>query len=143
MSFWAASGTQSRSKPVLQRLRPTHTSTLVNAIVLRAATASTCRVFDCGLDNGDHRKRLRHLGPSDTTLGPCHRSVEAAVDSAVSSARERVQICDAGKLGGAYGHGHGSESVELAGEGNVRPLTVSGEIKSHPLASHICSRRSG
>jgi hypothetical protein len=53
-----------------------------------------------------------------------------------SSARERVQICDAGKQGGAYGHGHGAGSVELAGEGNGRPLTVSGERKSRPLAPH-------
>jgi hypothetical protein len=132
-----------RSRSYRLRLRPTHTSTLVNATVLRAVTASTCRVFDCGLDAGDHGQRLRHLGPSGTILGPCHRSVEGAVDSAVSSARERVQMGDAGKQGGDYGHGHSAGSIELAGEGNGRPLTVLDERNCRPLAPHSVLVASG
>ena len=34
LSFWAASGTQQRSRSVRLRLRPTHTATLSNATVL-------------------------------------------------------------------------------------------------------------
>jgi hypothetical protein len=130
MSFWAASGTQRRSTSVRLRLRPTHTATLKNEIVLRTATVSNCRVFDCGLDAGDRGKRLRHLGPSGTTLGRCHGSVEAAVDSAVSSVRERVWKCEARGQGRERGHGEGAESLELVGEGKGRPLTRVRRVKT-------------
>jgi hypothetical protein len=44
--------------------------------------------------------------------------------------------CHAGKQGGAFGHGHAAGFIELAGEGNGRPLTVSDERNSLPLAPH-------
>jgi hypothetical protein len=108
LSFWAASGTQRRSRSYRLQLRPTHTATLNNAIVLRSATTSTCRVFDCGLDTSDHGTDLSHLGPSGETLDRCHGSVEGAVGIAVSSVREKVRICEVCGKGEACGHAHGA-----------------------------------
>ena len=118
LSFWAASGTQQRLRSVRLRLRPTHTATLSNATVLRTPKASTCLVFDCGLDTRDHWKRLGHLAPSDDTLGRCHGSVAGAVGSAVSSMRDKGRRCDASGQGGLCRHAHAAGPVELAGEGN-------------------------
>jgi len=86
---------RARLKSSRLRLRPTYAATLVKRTVLTATTASNCRVSGCGLDASHHMIDLRHLGPSGAAVGPCHRSVEAAVSGAVSSTRERVQICDA------------------------------------------------
>ena len=66
-----------------------------------------------------------------------------AVDSAVSRVRERVQTCEAGKEGGASGHAHAAASIEMAGEGNGRPLTMSDERNSRPLAPHFVLVASG
>ena len=71
-------------------VRP-HGRNLVNTTVLHATTAATCSVSGCGLGTRHNWPTLHHLGPSCEALGPCHWSVEGAVDSAVSSARERVQ----------------------------------------------------
>jgi len=111
-------GTQQRLRSVRLRLRPTHTATLSNATVLRTPKASTCLVFDCGLDTRDHWKRLGHLAPSDDTLGRCHGSVAGAVGSAVSSMRDKGRRCDASGQGGLCRHAHAAGPVELAGEGN-------------------------
>jgi hypothetical protein len=64
--------------------------------------------------------------------------------TALSAAPERgFKMCDAGKQGGAYGHGNGAEPVELAGEGNGRPLTVLDERNCRPLAPHSVLVASG
>ena len=46
-----------------------------------------------------------------------------AVDSAVSSVRERGRHAMQASLAGAYVHGDGAGSIELAREGNGWPLT--------------------
>ena len=62
-----------------------------------------------------------------------------AVDSAVSSARERVRICDVGKRGGASGYGDGAGSIELGREGNGRPLTHVWRVENSSAGSSFSS----
>ena len=64
-----------------------------------------------------------------------------AVDSAVSSVRERVRICDAVKAGGAYGHGDGAASIEMAREGNGWPLTHVCRVENSTAGSTFSSPR--
>ena len=82
-------GGRARSKAVQLRLmrRPTRRPSS-NATVLHGATASSCRVFGCGLDASHRGIGLRHLGPSGTAHHPCHRSVEEQ-STAQSAASER------------------------------------------------------
>ena len=136
LSVWAASGTERRSRSGRRRLRPTHTATLVNATVLRGATAADCRVFDCSLGAGDHWKGLSHLGPSVAAVGRSGGSVEGAVGSALSSVRDKVWRGEAGGQGGVCKRAHGGRALELAGRGKDRPLTrVRRAEKSSGLSS--------
>ena len=64
-----------------------------------------------------------------------------AVDSAVSSVRERVRICDAGKAEGASGHGDGAASIEMAREGNGWPLTHVWRVENSAAGSSFSSPR--
>ena len=64
-----------------------------------------------------------------------------AVDSAVSSARERVGHEKQASLGGDYVHGDGEGSIELAREGNGWPLTHVWQVQISAAGSSFSSPR--
>ena len=59
--------------------------------------------------------------------------------SAVSSARERVGHAKQASLGGAYVHGDGAGSIELAREGNGWPLTHVWRVENSTAGSSFSS----
>ena len=75
-SFWAAPGTEQRSRSSQRWLRPTYALTLVDRIVLRAAKAANCRFFGLGFGGGDGWRRLRGLRGPGRVVYRRYRSVE-------------------------------------------------------------------
>ena len=64
-----------------------------------------------------------------------------AVDSAVSSVRERGRHAMQAGLGGAYVHGDGAGSIELVREGNGWPLTHVWRVENSAAGSSFSSPR--
>ena len=62
-----------------------------------------------------------------------------AVDSAVSSVRERGRHAMQASLGGAYVHGDGAGSIELVREGNGWPLTHVWRVENSTAGSSFSS----
>ena len=142
LSFSAASEAERRSRFVQLRLRPTHAAALVNATVLRGATAAGCRVFDRSLASGGHKKVLRPLDPSGAAVCRSGGSVEGAVDSALSSVRDKVWRGEAGGQGGAGRRAHGGRALKLTGGGKDQPLTRVRRVKKSSGLSSFSSRGS-
>ena len=117
------------------------TATLINATDLHGARHHSLHLPRLRL-RPRHQPSWDGFAPSWAIWGsppPMPSVCGGAVDSGVSSTRERVRICDVGKRGGASGYGDGAGSIELGREGNGRPLTHVWRVENSSAGSSFSS----